>query len=248
MPNPRTAPVGLIVVIALLGSGCAFLRGSAAGTAFVEPGQRHLLLPGLTDADPAAVAYRSPFEYQEYAASRTDGRAEALYMRTKGLGTALELEPRRLESFTQRWAFTASASSLDWLQPRQSTLAGTAIHYRRYRLATGKADAARECVAFMRTWDTESQDPFLRPGRGYFGYRCGLPGATLSDADAQRYLRGIKIAEPPLRDFHIGQTVPRDPRARSLANGKVHGDWGFTPFPFQRTRHYPIGASYSGGT
>lgn len=203
MPSLPTVFVATVfVVIGLLGNGgCAFLRGSAAGTAFVDPGQRHLLLPGLTGADPAAVAYRSPFEYQEYARSQTDGRAEALFMRTKSLGTALDMQPRQLESFTRRWAFNGSAQKLDWLQPRQSRVAGTDIRYRRYRLVTGKPSTTHACVAFMRTWVRDSLDPLLRPGRGYFGYHCAAPGGALSDATAQRYLRRIAIGDLPLLVF-----------------------------------------------
>jgi len=238
----------VFVVIGLLGcGGCAFLRGSAAGTAFVDPGQRHLLLPGLTGADPAASAYRAPFEYQEYARSQTDGRTEALFMRTKSLGTALDMQPLQLESYTRRWAFNGGAQKLDWLQPRQSRVAGTDIRYRRYRRAAGKPATARECVAFMRTWGRDSLDPLLRPGRGYFGYHCATPDTALSDTAAQHYLRRITIADLPLLGFHIGQAVPRDARAGKIANAHADPHWGFAPFPFGRTRHYPIGASTNGG-
>jgi hypothetical protein len=99
----------------------------------------------------------------------------------------------------------------------------------------------------MRTWDRDSLDPLLRPGRGYFGYHCVPSGAALPDAAVQRYLRRIRIADPPLLGFHIGQAVPRDAHAGTIANAQAGPGWGFTPFPFERTRHYPIGASTNGG-
>lgn len=244
----RTAAVVLLSVSALCLGGCAFLRGSAAGTAFVASGQQQLRLPGANASVLPPMAYRDPFVIEEYARSTDHGRAEALFLRTQGLGTALDLEPRDLAYVTQRWAFNARRVPLAWQQPRQSMRRGSRFYYRRYRLASAAPASARACVAFMHTWDYVALDPQRRPGRGYVGYHCAPVGASLTDAAARRYLQRIVVAKRDnARDFHLGQAVPRDADALAAASARADRDWGFSGFPFRRTRHYPIGASYSAG-
>lgn len=243
----RVAPVhyaargaALLVVASLLG-GCAFLRGSATGTTFVEPPMRHMTLPG---AAPRAIAYRGPFAIQEYVHAKTNGRSEALYFRTRGRGTALDLDAADLESLNRRWLFNAQAKSLAWLRSNTTRAERTNARYRRYRHVDDTAQV-RQCMAFLHGWDNESRDPLFRPGQGYFGYYCAPGGKPLDDAAANAYLARISIAQPEVPGFHIGQRVPHDPQARAIANGHGETGWGIDGFPLNRVRHFPIGAAFS---
>ena len=239
-----------LCVVMFASSGCAFIRGSAAGTAFVERDQQHLRLPSAEDALAfRPIAYLSPYTYVEYARARSgDGRSEALLYRTRGLGTALDLDPRHLNAFTRQWVFNSGGATLTWQQPRPARFAPTGIHYRRYQLHRPGEAGSRDCVAFLKGWDFQSLDPLHRPGRGYFGYTCRPPGVALTTADVAAYLQRIETATPSLPDFYIGQRVPRDPQALAQARGQADVRWGITAFPYDRTRHYPLGGSHNGGS
>ncbi|GAB3679545.1 hypothetical protein [Salinisphaera aquimarina] len=239
--------IGLVMTlgaVVLLG-GCAFLRGSAAGSAYVQDDMRHLRLPGAAASGHQAVAYRSPFEYQEYDRSHVDGRAEALFIRATASGTAVDLSSRQLESLTRLWAFNRQAGPLEWEPARAHELPGAGIDYRLYRHRGGAG--SRSCMAFIRTWALQSLDPLNRPRRAYFGYFCRPPGQTLSTAAAEHYLRRLTVASPPLLGFHLGQAVPRDPTARAHARGSTSPDWGIATFPLNRLGRYPIGGASSPG-
>jgi hypothetical protein len=239
----------LAIALVALG-GCAFLRGSATGSAFVEAGERHLQLPDAQMADMPGVAWLAPDTYEEYQRTQNNGRAEALYMRARAPGTALDLAADRLDSLTRRWAFNRQGTALNWQQPRAVRLPGSRIRYRHYRYsghsATGDG-ATRACVAFLRRWEMQSDDPQFRPARAYFGYYCRPPGAALSEAETQAYLRRIEVADLDLPGFYLGQTVEHDVGAGEHANAAPGDAWGLAPFPFQRTRHYPIGGISNAG-
>lgn len=234
----------LLVAVVLSAGGCAFLRGSAQGSAFVENDMRHLRLPGAGPSNAPAVVFRDPFEYQEYSRSQTNGRAEAVFFQAQGHGTALNLDPANLEQLNSLWAINRSARTLTWRQPRATRVPGSDIHYRRYRVRDADGRAERHCAAFLRAWDHDSLDPSSRPDKGYFGYYCRPAGTALSAAEAERYLRRIEIASPPPLGFHIGQQVPHDATALPTARGRTAAGWGIPDFPLPRTRHYPIGGPY----
>lgn len=239
----RWAARAAILAVAASLTGCAFLRGSAEGSAFLADDARHLRLPGV-EAERRAVGYRSPFQYQEYGRSRHAGRAEALFLAADGPDQALDIADDELAALAERWHFNRRAAAIDWQTRHDQRLDRGGLRYRRYRHRRGTDAPARTCVAFLRTWAVTVLDPRSRPTRAVFGYHCRPSGDTLDDVDARAWLRRIDTAEPRTPEFHLGQRVPHDPRAGPLARGTVDANWGIDAFPFRRLRHFPIGAGH----
>ncbi len=242
--SPGTLCVVAIALSAL--SGCAFLKGSGAGSAFVEADRQHLLLPGSSSTPARAIAHRSPYEYQEYVRSATNGQAEAIFLDARTAHTAIDIENRDLASLNARWRHN-EAGAVQWHNTYNTHLSRSQIEYRRYGLRRADSRTVQDCVAFIRTWDTAAGDPLLRPRRAYFGYYCPARGEALPDNTLDTYLRRIRIMDQPMTDFTLGSAVPRDETAATTARGAGQADRGIRSFPLNLVRQFPIGAGYSSG-
>lgn len=235
----------LLIVLSAIG-GCAFVKGSGAGSAFVDADTQHLLLPGSSDTPARAVAHRSPYEYQEYVRSQTNGQAEAIFLNAKTAHTAIDIENRDLASLNTLWRHN-EAGAVQWRNTHNTRLPRSQIEYRQYAIRPTDSQAVQNCTAFIRTWDTAAGDPLLRHRHAYFGYYCPLSGEALSNTELHAYLRRIRVTDQPMIDFALGEAVPRDETAATTARGTREPGRGIQSFPLNLVRQFPIGAGYSSG-
>jgi|GEM_PF-1251788 len=246
----RTGMASLVALTLLVSSGCAFMQGSASGSAFVARDMRHLRLPAAAGDETVSVAYRSPYAYQEYDRVAGAGRAEAIVLAAHSVNAVFDLASDDLEALTRAWRFNRGGGALRWVDPRHRRLTGTAVVYRRFDHALVDTPTLA-CVAFIAVWDRASLDPLGRPRRGHVGYMCQPPGQTLTAQQAEQRLRAIKHRTPATPGFWIGRSVPSDTDAAPTARGELEAPtgrlWGMPGFPLNRLRQFPLGGGYSSG-
>ena len=225
-------------------TGCALLRGPAAGTAFVLPAQRQVNLgPAVAQSEARSVVYRSPSEYEEYDRWLGAARAEIIYSVANGPQTALDFKSRRLRALAQTWTFNHAGAPLGWAPTQYLNEPGRpAFTYALYQHSANAHGTPRHCMAFQTDWDPPPDDPRHRPGKALFGYYCAPVGQLLDRGSAIAVINGLVIDGDKIPRVYFGEKRPTDSKALATARGGRGTNHGNPGFPFQFSRYYTIGS------
>lgn len=210
--------------------------------------------PSFVAVDPVRVAYRDPWERDEYALFRGESgeQAEVVYLAAlPGAGGDTSLHMELVVSEGVR-AFNHNAGTpITWGESRfvKSPFGGTWVQ----PFTMPKRDLA--CTGFGATWDVATSDPKLRPTRAMFGYYCAAKGAGLSPEQAAEVATKVgivgvtqsrKVANAYELDTSPAAPLPSLQRQQELAviaqDGAPGSVAGLPAFPLRRAQPFHPGA------